>query len=223
MLYWCKTLWLTLKTALHLHGKILLRVKNLIDANTRTISLTDTLRNKSYVLNKDVAVLLVRPRGLHLNERHLLINNEITSGSLVDFGLYVFHNTNFVAKWYSALFLFTKIEHYHEARWWNEVFEFAENYLEVPVGTFKATVLITSFQLESIFELKDHIVGLVVVGIIFSLTSRNLEIINFVVPNRDQVTMTSPFMDAYSKLVIQRCHKRGILIGGMAAQIPIKK
>jgi malate synthase len=76
--------------------------------------------------------------------------------------------------------------------------------------------------LTSIFELKDHIVGLVVVGIIFSLTSRNLEIINFVVPNRDQVTMTSPFMDAYSKLVIQRCHKRGILIGGMAAQIPIK-
>jgi malate synthase len=78
--------------------------KNLIDANTRTISLTDTLRNKSYALNKDVAVLLVRPRGLHLNERHLLINNEITSGSLVDFGLYVFQHANFVAKWYSALF-----------------------------------------------------------------------------------------------------------------------
>jgi malate synthase len=113
--------------------------KNLIDANTRTISLTDTLRNKSYALNKDVAVLLVRPRGLHLNERHLLINTEITSGSLVDFGLCFSQHANFVAKWYSALFfIFTKIEHYHEARWWNEVFEFAENYLEVPVGTFKA-------------------------------------------------------------------------------------
>ena len=205
--------------------------RNLIDANKKTISLTDTLRNKSYTLNKDVAVLLVRPRGIHLNERHLLIKNEITSGSLVDFGLYVFHNTQILLQNGTApYFYLPKIEHYHEARWWNKVFEFAENYLEVPVGTFKATVLIetitASFQLdEIIYELKEHIVGLNCGrwDYIFSYIKKFRNHPNFVMPNRDQVTMTSPFMDAYSKLVIQRCHKRGILaIGGMAAQIPIK-
>ena len=205
--------------------------KNLIDANQKTISLTDAQRNKSYTLNTDTAVLLVRPRGLHLNERHLLINNEIASGSLVDFGLYVFHNTNTLLQNGTApYFYLPKLEHYTEARWWNEVFVFAENYLEVPVGTFKATVLIetitASFQLdEIIYELKDHIVGLNCGrwDYIFSYIKKFRNHPNFIVPNRDQVTMTSPFMDAYSKLVIQRCHKRGILaIGGMAAQIPIK-
>jgi malate synthase len=127
------------------------------------ISLTDTLRNKSYALNKDVAVLLVRPRGLHLNERHLLINNEITSGSLVDFGLYVFTTRKFCCKMVQRLIFYLPKLSITKARWWNKVFEFAENYLEVPVGTFKATVLIetitASFQLdEIIFELKDHIV-----------------------------------------------------------------
>lgn len=205
--------------------------KNLIDANKKTISLTDSQRNKSYTLNTDTAVLLVRPRGLHLNERHLLINKGIASGSLVDFGLYVFHNTQILLESGTApYFYLPKLEHYKEARWWNKVFEFAENYLEVPVGTFKATVLIetitASFQLdEIIFELKDHIVGLNCGrwDYIFSYIKKFRNHSNFVVPNRDQVTMTSPFMDAYSKLVIQRCHKRGILaIGGMAAQIPIK-
>ena len=205
--------------------------KNLIDANQKTISLTDAQRNKSYTLNADTAVLLVRPRGLHLNERHLLINNEIASGSLVDFGLYVFHNTQTMLQSGTApYFYLPKLEHYTEARWWNEVFVFAENYLEVPVGTFKATVLIetitASFQLdEIIYELKDHIVGLNCGrwDYIFSYIKKFRNHPNFIVPNRDQVTMTSPFMDAYSKLVIQRCHKRGILaIGGMAAQIPIK-
>lgn len=205
--------------------------KNLIDANLKTIALKDVQRNKSYSLNSDTAVLLVRPRGLHLSERHLLINNEIASGSLVDFGLYVFHNTQTLLKNGTApYFYLPKIEHYLEARWWNEVFAFAENYLEVPVGTFKATVLIetitASFQLdEIIYELKDHIVGLNCGrwDYIFSYIKKFRNHPNFIVPNRDQVTMTSPFMDAYSKLVIQRCHKRGILaIGGMAAQIPIK-
>ena len=205
--------------------------KNLIDANHRTISFTDTLRNKSYTLNKEVAVLIVRPRGLHLEERHLLINNQIASGSLVDFGIYVFHNTQTLLKNGTApYFYLPKIEHYHEARWWNEVFEFAENYLNVAVGTFKATVLIetitASFQLdEIIYELRNHIVGLNCGrwDYIFSYIKKFRNHSNFVVPNRDQVTMTSPFMDAYSKRVIQRCHKRGILaIGGMAAQIPIK-
>ncbi len=205
--------------------------QNLIDANNKTISLVDTKRNKSYTLNDKTAVLLVRPRGLHLDERHIIINNETASGSLVDFGLYVFHNAKTMIKNGTApYFYLPKLEHYLEARWWNDVFEFAQQYLEVPNGTFKATVLVetitASFQLdEIIYELKDHIVGLNCGrwDYIFSYIKKFRNHPNFVVPNRDQVTMTTPFMDAYSKLVIQRCHKRGILaIGGMAAQIPIK-
>ncbi|MGB7842113.1 MAG: malate synthase A, partial [Salinimicrobium sp.] len=205
--------------------------QNLIDANNKSISLVDSDRDKSYNLNQETAVLLVRPRGLHLNERHILINEEETSGSLVDFGLYVFHNTQILLKNNSApYFYLPKLEHYLEARWWNEVFTFAEDYLEVPKGTFKATVLIetitASFQLdEIIYELKDHIVGLNCGrwDYIFSYIKKFRNHADFVVPNRDQVTMTTPFMEAYSKLVIQRCHKRGIhAIGGMAAQIPIK-
>jgi malate synthase len=205
--------------------------QNLIDANEKTISLVDTKRNKTYALNQETAVLLVRPRGLHLDERHIIINDEKASGSLVDFGLYVFHNTKTMMQNGTApYFYLPKLEHYLEARWWNKVFEFAEQYLEVPIGTFKATVLVetitASFQLdEIIFELKDHIVGLNCGrwDYIFSYIKKFRNHPNFVVPNRDQVTMTTPFMDAYSKLVIQRCHKRGILaIGGMAAQIPIK-
>lgn len=205
--------------------------QNLIDANKKTISLVDKKRNKSYKLNQETAVLLVRPRGLHLNERHILINNEETSGSLVDFGLYVFHNAKTLLSNNTApYFYLPKLEHYLEARWWNDVFTFAQEYIEVPKGTFKATVLVetitASFQLdEIIYELKDHIVGLNCGrwDYIFSYIKKFRNHPNFVVPNRDQVTMTTPFMDAYSKLVIQRCHKRGILaIGGMAAQIPIK-
>ena len=204
---------------------------NLIDANNRTLSFFDVNKEKSYKLNNEVAVLLVRPRGLHLNERHILINNEETSGSLVDFGLYVFHNTKTMLENNTApYFYLPKLEHYLEARWWNEVFEFAQEYIGVPKGTFKATVLIetitASFQLdEIIYELKDHIVGLNCGrwDYIFSYIKKFRNHKDFVVPNRDQVTMTTPFMAAYSKLVIQRCHKRGIhAMGGMAAQIPIK-
>ena len=205
--------------------------QNLIDANKKTISLYDARKDKSYQLNRKTAVLLVRPRGLHLNERHILIHKEEASGSLVDFGLYVFHNAKTMLENGTApYFYLPKLEHYLEARWWNEVFAFAQDYLEVPQGTFKATVLVetitASFQLdEIIYELKEHIVGLNCGrwDYIFSYIKKFRNHPNFVVPNRDQVTMTTPFMDAYSKLVIQRCHKRGILaIGGMAAQIPIK-
>ena len=205
--------------------------KNLIDANAKTISLFDVKRNKSYQLNEKTAVLMIRPRGLHLNERHIIINNEDASGSLVDFGLYVFHNTKTLLENDTApYFYLPKLEHYTEARWWNEVFVFAQDYLEVPIGTFKATVLIetitASFQLdEIIFELKDHIAGLNCGrwDYIFSYIKKFRNHPHFIVPNRDQITMTSPFMDAYSKLVIQRCHKRGVhAMGGMAAQIPIK-
>ncbi|MGB4974961.1 MAG: malate synthase A [Cyclobacteriaceae bacterium] len=205
--------------------------QNLIDANKKAISLTDEKGGKSYSLNQKTAVLLVRPRGLHLNERHLIVDQQEVSGSLVDFGLYVFHNTRTLLKNNTApYFYLPKLEHYLEARWWNDVFTFAQDYLGVPHGTFKATVLVetitASFQLdEIIYELKDHIVGLNCGrwDYIFSYIKKFRNHPNFVVPNRDQVTMTTPFMDAYSKLVIQRCHKRGILaIGGMAAQIPIK-
>ncbi|WP_338732380.1 malate synthase A [Mangrovimonas cancribranchiae] len=205
--------------------------QNLIDANKKTISLIDTSRGKTYSLKQETAVLLVRPRGLHLNEKHLLCDGEEISGSLIDFGLYVFHNTKTMLKDGTApYFYLPKLEHYLEARWWNDIFSFSEEYLNIPQGTFKATVLIetitASFQLdEIIYELKEHIVGLNCGrwDYIFSYIKKFRNHPNFIVPNRDQVTMTSPFMDAYSKLVIQKCHKRGILaIGGMAAQIPIK-
>lgn len=204
---------------------------NLMDANLGTISYYDVKKEKSYTLNDEVAVLLVRPRGLHLNERHILINNEETSGSLVDFGLYVYHNARTrIQNGTAPYFYLPKLEHYLEARWWDEVFTFAEEYLSIPVGTFKATVLIetitASYQLdEIIYELKNHIVGLNCGrwDYIFSYIKKFKNHPEFILPDRDQVGMTVPFMDAYSKLVIQRCHKRGIhAIGGMAAQIPIK-
>ncbi|GLB51191.1 malate synthase [Neptunitalea chrysea] len=205
--------------------------QNLSDAITKTISLYDSSKDKSYQLNEDVATLIVRPRGLHLNEQHLLFNDEVASGSLIDFGLYVFRNTKTLMERDSApYFYLPKMEHYLEARWWNKVFSYAEECLNVPQGTFKATVLIetitASFQLhEIIYELKDHIVGLNCGrwDYIFSYIKKLRYQPNFLVPNRDQVTMTTPFMEAYSKLVIQTCHKRGIhAMGGMAAQIPIK-
>lgn len=204
---------------------------NLLDANKGAISYYDAKKDKSYALNDEVAVLLVRPRGLHLNERHLLINNEQVSGSLVDFGLYVYHNARLrMQKGTAPYFYLPKLEHYLEARWWSEVFTFAEKYLRIPVGAFKATVLIetitASFQLdEIIYELKNHIVGLNCGrwDYIFSYIKKFKNHPEFILPDRDQVGMTAPFMDAYSRLVIQRCHKRGIhAIGGMAAQIPIK-
>jgi malate synthase len=205
--------------------------QNLKDAVNKTITLEDPIKNKKYELKEKTAVLIVRPRGLHLNEKHILIDNQETSGSLIDFGLYAFHNHEQLSKNGTApYFYLPKLEHYLEARWWNEVFEFAQEYLGEQNGTFKATVLIetitASFQLdEIIFELRDHIVGLNCGrwDYIFSYIKKLRRNKNYIVPNRDQVTMTSPFMSAYSQLVIQRCHKRNIhAIGGMAAQIPIK-
>ena len=205
--------------------------QNLKDAVNKTITLEDTIKNKKYRLNDTTAVLIVRPRGLHLPEKHLLIDDQQASGSLIDFGLYAFHNyKQLIEDGTAPYFYIPKLEHYLEARWWNEVFEFTQEYLGVKKGTFKATVLIetitASFQLdEIIFELKDHIVGLNCGrwDYIFSYIKKLRKNKAFIVPNRDQVTMTAPFMSAYSQLVIQRCHKRNIhAIGGMAAQIPIK-
>lgn len=205
--------------------------QNLIDAVNRTITLEDTVKNKKYALKENTAVLIVRPRGLHLNEKNILIDGQETSGSLLDFGLYAFHNHEQLFKNGTApYFYLPKLEHYLEARWWNEVFEFTQEYLGEQNGTFKATVLIetitASFQLdEIIFELRDHIVGLNCGrwDYIFSFIKKLRKHKTYIVPNRDQVTMNTPFMSAYSQLVIQRCHKRNIhAIGGMAAQIPIK-
>lgn len=205
--------------------------QNLKEAVNKTISLVDTVKNKKYSLNDTTAVLIVRPRGLHLSEKNILIDGQLASGSLIDFGLYAFHNyKQLIENDTAPYFYLPKLEHYLEARWWNDVFEFTQEYLGVKNGTFKATVLIetitASFQLdEIIFELKDHIVGLNCGrwDYIFSYIKKLRKNKAFIVPNRDQVTMTSPFMSAYSQLVIQRCHKRNIhAIGGMAAQIPIK-
>ncbi|MDY0779996.1 malate synthase A [Tenacibaculum sp. IB213877] len=205
--------------------------QNLFDANTKSISYYNEVKDKTYSLNDETAVLLVRPRGLHLNDKHFEVEGEQMSGSLVDFGLYFFHNIKTLLEQGSATYFYLpKLEHYLEARWWNDVFVFAQEYVGVPQKTIKATVLIetitASFQLdEIIFELKDHMAGLNCGrwDYIFSYIKKFRNHKNFVVPNRDQVTMSSPFMKAYSLRVIQRCHKRGVhAMGGMAAQIPVK-
>lgn len=205
--------------------------QNLLDANTRKIDLYDEKKQKSYKLNDKIATLLVRPRGLHLDEKHLTYKGKLLSASLVDFGLYVFHNTKILLEDERApYFYLPKLEHYKEAKWWNKVFEFSQEYLGVPKGTFKCTLLVetikASFQLhEFIYYLRDHIVGLNCGrwDYIFSYIKKLKSHPDFLVPNRDQVTMESPFMDAYSRLVIKVCHQRGIhAMGGMAAQIPIR-
>ncbi|WP_062054398.1 malate synthase A [Aquimarina longa] len=205
--------------------------QNLKDAINRTISFYDSKKDKTYQLKEEIAVLIIRPRGLHLNEKHLLIHNQEISASVFDFGLYLFHNHQQLKKNGTGPYYYIpKLEHFTEAIWWNDVIDFSEEYLGIEQGTTKVTVLIetitASFQLdEIIYALKDHIVGLNCGrwDYIFSYIKKLRNHKNFIVPNRSQVTMASPFMDAYSKLVIQRCHKRNILaIGGMAAQIPIK-
>lgn len=204
--------------------------KNLMDAINKTISFTNEA-GKKYKLNSETATLLVRPRGLHLNEKNMMVNGREMSGSLVDFGLYFFHNVKQLkANNSGPYFYLPKLEHYLEARWWNEVFIYAQNYLNVKQGTIKATVLIetitASFQIdEIIYELKEHMAGLNCGrwDYIFSYIKKFRNHQNFIVPDRDQVTMASPFMEAYSLRVIQRCHKRNVhAIGGMAAQIPVK-
>ena len=203
---------------------------NLSDAINKTISFENEA-GKKYELNEKTAVLLVRPRGLHLNEKNIEIDGEVASGSLIDFGTFFFRNAKKLLENGSGpYFYLPKLEYYKEARWWNEVFVFAQNYLGIPVGTIKATVLVetitASFQLDEIlYELKEHSSGLNCGrwDYIFSYIKKFRNLPEFLVPDRDQVTMTSPFMSAYSKRVIQVCHKRNVhAMGGMAAQIPVK-
>ena len=205
---------------------------NLRDAINKTISYENPENGKSYKLNPEIATLLVRPRGWHLPEKHVLIDGEIASGSLFDFGLYFFHNVkNLLANGTGPYFYLPKMESHLEARLWNDVFVFAQNELGIAQGTIKATVLIetitATFELhEIIYELREHMAGLNCGrwDYIFSYIKkfRNLDA-RFVLPDRAQVTMAVPFMANYSKLVIQTCHKRRVhAMGGMAAFIPIK-
>jgi len=186
---------------------------------------------KPYALNKHTAVLMVRPRGWHLPEKHLVIDGEPVAGALFDFGLYFFHNARaLLEKGTGPYFYLPKLESHHEARLWNDVFVTAQRELGLPSGTIKATVLIetilAAFEMhEILWELRDHIVGLNCGrwDYIFSFIKKFRSRGEFVLPDRAQVTMTTHFMRSYSLLAIKTCHRRGAhAMGGMAAQIPIR-
>ncbi len=204
---------------------------NLRDAIDGTISYENKASGKIYQLNPTTATLFVRPRGWHLYEKHLTVDGEPMSAGLVDFGLYFFHNAaKLLAKGSGPYFYLPKIESHKEARLWNRVFEFSQDYLGIPQGSIKATVLIetilASFELhEILFELREHSAGLNCGrwDYIFSFIKKFRNRKGFVLPDRSQVTMNVPFMNAYALAVIKACHKRGVhAMGGMAAQIPIK-
>ncbi len=203
---------------------------NLRDAIRREIGFTSP-EGKTYQLNEKTAVLLVRPRGWHLLEKHYLVDGEQISGGLYDFGLYMFHNAAELLKRGSGpYFYLPKIESHLEARLWNDVFVFTQDYLGIPQGSIRATVLIetilAAFEMnEILWELKDHSAGLNCGrwDYIFSFIKKFRNRPDFMLPNRAQVTMTVHFLASYVDLLIQTCHKRGIhAMGGMAAQIPIK-
>lgn len=203
---------------------------NLRDAVNRTISFENP-NGKKYVLNEKSAVLLVRPRGLHLEEKHVLLDGKPISGSFFDFGLYFFHNVkNLLARGTGPYFYLPKLESHLEARLWNDVFVFAQDKFNVDQGTIKATVLIetilAAFEMnEILYELKEHSAGLNCGrwDYIFSFLKKLRSQKDVILPDRSQVTMTVPFMRSYSLLTIQTCHRRKApAMGGMAAQIPIK-
>lgn len=204
---------------------------NLRDAINGTITFANEGNGKFYELNKEIATLMVRPRGWHLEEKNVLVDGEAICGSLFDFGLYFYHNAFTLLKnGTGPYFYLPKLENHLEARLWNDVFVFAQDELGIPQGTIKATVLIetilASFELhEILFELKEHSAGLNCGrwDYIFSFIKRFKNRPGFILPDRSKVTMTTDFMRAYSLLVIKTCHARGAhAMGGMAAQIPIK-
>lgn len=202
---------------------------NLRDAVRRTISLDQN--GKQYRLNEKTAVLLARPRGWHLPEKHVTVDGEIVSGSLFDFGLYFFHNAHELLRRGSGpYFYLPKMESHLEARLWNDVFNLAEDRLGVPRGTIKGTVLIetilAAFEMDEIlYELREHSAGLNCGrwDYIFSYIKKFRNDPTKLLPDRAKVTMAVPMMQNYSKLAIQTCHKRGApAIGGMSAFIPVK-
>ncbi|RJT46310.1 malate synthase A [Rahnella woolbedingensis] len=203
---------------------------NLRDAVNGTISHTNEA-GKIYQLKPDPAVLICRVRGLHLPEKHVTWQGEAIPGSLFDFVLYFFHNHRaLLAKGSGPYFYLPKMQSYHEADWWSQVFSFAEEYAGLSRGTIKATVLIETlpavFQMDEIlYHLRDHIVGLNCGrwDYIFSYIKTLKNHANRVLPDRQSVTMTQPFLNAYSRLLIKTCHRRGAFaMGGMAAFIPSK-
>lgn len=203
---------------------------NLRDAIRRTIEYTSP-EGKQYRLNPQPAVLMVRPRGWHLDEKHMLVDGQPVPGGLFDFGLYFFHNAHELLRRGSGpYFYLPKLESHLEARLWNDVFNMAQDELKIPRGTIKATVLIetilAAFETEEIlYELRDHSAGLNCGrwDYIFSFIKKFRSRPDFVLPDRALVTMTVHMMRSYSLLVIKNCHRRGAFaMGGMAAQIPIK-
>ena len=204
---------------------------NLYDAIRETITFTSP-EGKEYALTADGVrpTIVMRPRGWHLDERHITIEGAAAVGALVDFGLYFFHNAaELLARGTGPFFYLPKLEGYLEARLWNDVFTFAEAHVGVPPGSIRATILIetipAAFQMEEIlYELRDHASGLNAGrwDYLFSLIKNFRDCgAGFVLPERATVTMTAPFMKAYSDLLVKTCHRRGAFaIGGMAAFIP---
>jgi malate synthase len=204
---------------------------NLMDAVRRTIRF-EREDGRVYELNPETATLLARARGWHLDERHVLVDGEPVSGSLFDFGMYFFHNAKeLLARGSGPYFYLAKMESHLEARLWNDVFTFAEEYIGIPHGSIKATVLIetilAAFEIEEIlYELRDHSGGCNAGrwDYIFSAIKKFRTWPNAMQPERAQVTMTVPFMRAYTELLVKTCHKRGAFaIGGMAAFIPSRR
>ncbi|MBX2801566.1 MAG: malate synthase A [Myxococcales bacterium] len=204
---------------------------NLMDAVRRSISFVHPNTGKHYALVDDPAVLLVRPRGLHLEEAHVEVDGQRLSASLFDFGLYFFHNAVHLLATGSGPYLYLpKLEHHAEAHWWNNVFTYVQQAIDVPHGSIKATVLIetlpAAFQLDEIlWALRDHSAGLncgrwdYIFSYIKTLRAHG----GYLTPDRGHITMTQPFMAAYTARVVSVCHRRGApAMGGMAAQIPIK-
>src|SRR5437868_3684545 len=203
---------------------------NLQDAIRRTISFTSP-EGKDYQLKEQIAVLLVRPRGWHLPEKHMLVDGKPVSGSLFDFGLYFFHNAReLMARGSGPYFYLPKMESHLEARLWNDVFKMAQEELGIPQGTIRATVLIetipAAFAMDEIlYELRDHSAGLNCGrwDYIFSCIKKFRNKPDFILANRAQITMTTHFMHSYSLLCIKTCHRRNTFaMGGMAAFIPVK-
>ena len=204
---------------------------NLIDAVRLRLAF-DSPEGKSYRLDETIATLLVRPRGWHLPERHVAVDGDSVSGSLFDFGLYVFHNARErLERGTAPYFYLPKMESHLEARLWNDVFVFAEEALGIPRGSFRATILIetfpAAFEMEEIlYELREHASGLnagrwdYLFSTIKTLRRRR----DLVLPDRQQLTMTVPFMRAYTELLVRTCHRRGAhAMGGMAPFIPSRK
>ncbi|MFJ3758000.1 malate synthase A [Streptomyces sp. NPDC090080] len=208
---------------------------NLIDAYTRNIDFTDSGSGKSYALRpaEELATVVMRPRGWHLDERHVEVDGEQVPGAFVDFGLYFFHNAKrLLDLGKGPYFYLPKTESHLEARLWNDVFVFAQDYVGVPQGTVRATVLIetitAAYEMEEIlYELRDHASGLNAGrwDYLFSIVKNFRDGgPRFVLPDRNAVTMTAPFMRAYTELLVRTCHKRGAhAIGGMAAFIPSRR